>query len=161
MSEEELGELHDIPTDIHSLSRLNTSICWQQSRLQWLRDGDANSKYFHSVLAGRRRHNSLTSILVNGEVVEGVNPVRQAAFSHFKNHFMSVRVARPTLGTLQFRRLSFMEMGTLTKPFSMDEVKAAMWDCDSFKSPGPDDINFGFFKNFWLMMKDDIMRFIS
>ncbi|XP_024635971.1 uncharacterized protein [Medicago truncatula] len=52
-------------------------------------------------------------------------------------------------------------MGTLTKPFSMDEVKAAMWDCDSFKSPGPDGINFGFIKNFWHEMKDDILRFTS
>jgi len=29
LSEEELEELHGISTDIHSLSRLNTSICWQ------------------------------------------------------------------------------------------------------------------------------------
>lgn len=29
LSEDELGELHGISTDIHSLSRINTSICWQ------------------------------------------------------------------------------------------------------------------------------------
>ena len=42
LSEDELSELHGITSDIHSLSRLNTSICWQQSRLCWLREGDAN-----------------------------------------------------------------------------------------------------------------------
>ena len=57
----------------------------------WLRDGDANSKNFHSVLAGRQCHNSLSLIMVNGEVVEGVNPVRQAVFLHFKSHFLSDR----------------------------------------------------------------------
>jgi len=41
LSEEELTKLHGISSDIHSLSRLNTSICWQQSRLCWLREGDA------------------------------------------------------------------------------------------------------------------------
>ena len=49
----------------------------------------------------------------------------------------------------------------LTKPFSVDEVKATVWDCDSFKSLGPYGINFGFIKNFMHEMKDDIMRFIS
>ncbi|MCI74556.1 cysteine-rich receptor-like protein kinase, partial [Trifolium medium] len=39
----------------------------------------------------------------------------------------------------------------------VEEVKAAVWDCDSFKSPGPDDINFSFLKGFWFEMKDDIM----
>jgi hypothetical protein len=46
LSEEELGELHGISIDIHFLTCLNTSIYWQQSRLMWLRDGDANSKIF-------------------------------------------------------------------------------------------------------------------
>ena len=148
LSEEEMEELHGISMDIHSLSRLNTNICWQQSRLNWLRDGDANTKFFHSVLAGRRRHNSLSSIMVNGAMVEGVNPVRQAVFMHFKNHYLSNRVSQPSVGNMQFQRLSFMEMGTLTKSFSVDEVKAAVWDCDSFKSSSHDGINFGFIKNF-------------
>jgi len=117
---------------------------WQQSRLTWLR---------------RRRHNSLSSIMVNGEVVEGVNPVRQAVFMHFKNHFLSDRVARPSVGNLQFQKLSVMEMGTLTKRFSVDEVKATVWDCDNFKSTGSNGINFGFIKNFWHEMKDGILRF--
>ena len=40
-------------------------------------------------------------------------------------------------------------------------VKAAVWDCDSFKSPGLDGIHLGFIKDFWLDLKHDIMRFIS
>ena len=76
LTEEEVLELRGIFSDIHSLSRLNTSICWQQSRLNWLRVGDANSKYFHSILGCRRRRNSLVSITVDGSVVEGVQPVR-------------------------------------------------------------------------------------
>jgi len=99
--------------------------------------------------------------MVNGTVVEVVQPVRQAVFSHFKNNFISLRVLRPSVGNLQFQKLSVMEMGNLTKPFSMDEIKSAVWDCDNFKSPGPDGINFGFVKNFWNEMKEDVVRFIT
>ncbi|XP_045831124.1 uncharacterized protein LOC123922453 [Trifolium pratense] len=43
----------------------------------------------------------------------------------------------------------------------MAEVKSAVWDCDSYKSPGPDGINFGFIKDFWAELRGDIMRFLS
>jgi hypothetical protein len=49
----------------------------------------------------------------------------------------------------------------LVKPFSVEEVHAAIWGCDSFKSPGPDRINFGFLKEFWPELKEDIMRLIT
>ncbi|MCI75652.1 endonuclease/exonuclease/phosphatase family protein, partial [Trifolium medium] len=45
LSEAEIAELHGVTSDIHSLSRMNASISWQQSRSLWLKEGDANSKY--------------------------------------------------------------------------------------------------------------------
>ncbi|MCI51418.1 cysteine-rich receptor-like protein kinase, partial [Trifolium medium] len=68
---------------------------------------------------------------------------------------------RPEVDDLQFSRLTLLEGGSLIKPFSVEEVKTAVWDCDSYKSPGPDGINFGFIKDFWLEMQADIMRFMS
>jgi hypothetical protein len=70
-------------------------------------------------------------------------------------------MVRPGVENLEFNGLSVAECSSLTKPFSEAEVKAAIWDCDSFKSPGSDGINFGFFKDFWLELKGDVMRFIS
>ena len=46
------------------------------------------------------------------------------------------------------------------RPFTLEEVKQHVWDCDKFKSPGPDGINFGFIKDFWHELKDDFMRFL-
>jgi len=132
LSKEEFVELHGISSDIHSLSWLNTSICWQQSRLTWLREGDANSKYFHYVLSCRRRRNSLGSILVSALVVEGVQPVCQTVFSLFACHFQAHYMVRPTVDDFLFWGLSYDEGGGLLKPFSIEEVKTAIWDCDSF-----------------------------
>ncbi|MCI33673.1 endonuclease/exonuclease/phosphatase family protein, partial [Trifolium medium] len=109
----------------------------------------------------RRRRNALSLIMVDGQRVEGVQPVRQAVFSHFSSHFKAVGVDRPRVDDLQFSTLSPSEGGSLVKPFSVDEVKVAVWDCDSYKSPGPDGINFGFLKEFWSELKGDIMRFLS
>jgi len=36
-----------------------------------------------------------------------------------------------------------------------------VWDCNSYKNPRPDGENFGFIKEFWLILKEDIMRYIT
>ncbi|MCI59174.1 cysteine-rich receptor-like protein kinase, partial [Trifolium medium] len=90
------------------------------------------------VIASRRRGNAITSIQVDGVTTEGVQPILQVVFTHFASHFKARFVERPGVDNLQFRRLTPVEGGSLTKPFSVDEVKTAVWDCDSYKSPGPD-----------------------
>ncbi|PNX79707.1 cysteine-rich receptor-like protein kinase, partial [Trifolium pratense] len=161
LSGEELAELHGVTADLHSLSRLHASICWQQSRSLWLKEGDANSKYFHSVLASRSRRNAISVIQVEGSTLEDVAHIRQAVFSHFASHFKTSTEERPGVDNLQFKRLNYVEGSSLTKPFTETEVKSAVWDCDSYKSPGPDGINFGFIKDFWAELRGDVMRFIS
>ncbi|GAU34874.1 hypothetical protein TSUD_19540 [Trifolium subterraneum] len=72
-----------------------------------------------------------------------------------------IQLAGWTLTRSKTFPLNQVESGSLIKPFSEAEVRATVWDCDSFKSPGPDGINFGFFKDFWDELRGDVMRFIS
>jgi hypothetical protein len=90
-----------------------------------------------------------------------VQPIRDAVFIHFKDHFASQNVIRPGAENLSFKSLSYAEGGSLIKLFSEDEVRTAVWDCDNYKSPGPDGVNFGFIKEFWDVIKGDVMRFLS
>jgi len=53
LSEDDVIKLHEASAVLHSLSRANASISWQQSRLLWLQEVDANSKYFHAIMSGR------------------------------------------------------------------------------------------------------------
>jgi len=99
--------------------------------------------------------------MVDGLRVEGVQPICQVVFSHFSSHFRACNRDRSRADDLQFCTLSITEGGSLVKPFIVKEVKGAVWDCDNYKSHGPDGINFGFLKKFWLDMKDDITRFIT
>lgn len=160
MLEEEVEELYNLSFQLHSTARVQSSINWQKSRLNWLQEGDANTKKFHGVTSTRRRQNAIQMVFVNGMNVEGVQNVRAAVFNHFSSHFKVVTTDRPSVEGLHFHTLSYGEAGNLTKPFSLDEVKQAVWDCDSFKSPGPDGISFDFIKQFWDLVKDDYMCFL-
>jgi hypothetical protein len=126
--------------------------------MQWLSEGDANSKFFPNIMSSRNRRNAIPFFLVDGVLVEGVDNVRSTVYTHFSSHFQSRRDRRPSMEVMHFRSLSNRERADLTKPFSVDEVKAAVWDCDNFKSPGPDDITFRFIKDFWDILKIDVMR---
>jgi len=81
-----------------------------------------------------------------------VDNVRGAVLAHFWKH-KSRRVERPFVEEFCFSRLYQTGKSSLVKPFIEEEVKVAVWDCDSFKSPGPNDINFSFIKDFWYEVK--------
>jgi len=152
--------LHRLTEEMFSLSRVNNSMCWQQSRALWLREGDANSKFFHGIMSGRRRGNALVSFVVNGVFIARVDNVRNVVFTNFSSHFKAPRVEQPTMETLQFPSLSHREGISLVKPFTVEEVKVAVWDCDNYRCPGPDGVTFGFIKDFWNILCDDIMRYL-
>jgi len=160
LSDGEILELHGMSEEMFSLARVSSSINWQQSRALWLKEGDANSKFFHRVMSSRRSRNAIPFIQVNGALVEGVENVRNAVFTHFRAQFHSTLIHRPSMEGLNFLTLPHHEGVSLVRPFTMEEVKAAVWDVDSFKCPGPDGITFGFIKDFWDMLKTDVMRFL-
>lgn len=153
--------MNSLSVDLMSLSHLNSNIRWQQSRMHWLKDGDANTKFFHDILAARRRGNSIVKLDDNGSEVQGVENIRGVVFNHFKNHFRSVMVDRLGAENLNFNMIGMFETSELVKPFSLEEVKQVVWDCDTFKSPWPDGINLGFLTEFWQEVKDDLMRFFG
>ncbi|GJY36338.1 RNA-directed DNA polymerase, eukaryota [Tanacetum coccineum] len=50
---------------------------------------------------------------------------------------------------------SFMLL-ELEKPVSCDEIRDAVWDCGTNKSPGPDGFSFEFFRKFWDVIGPDM-----
>ncbi|PNX92269.1 cysteine-rich receptor-like protein kinase [Trifolium pratense] len=160
LSEEELFTKRQKSEQIFKLSNLNCSIQWQKSRARWLKEGDANTKYFHGCINKRRRENEILSLEWNGRMLREVDEIKKAIVDHFQNHF-SARGVRPVPGNMSFKRVNDIENEELVKEFSEAEIRRAVWDCESTKSPGPDGVNFGFIKEFWEDIKDDFIRVMA
>jgi len=45
----------------------------------------------------------------------------------------------------------------LAGDFTEEEIREAVWSCDSTKSPDPDGFNFGFIKFCWDVIKKDVL----
>ncbi|GAU41880.1 hypothetical protein TSUD_367450 [Trifolium subterraneum] len=136
------------------LKTIDASI-FQRSRVKWLKEGDANSKYFHSTVKTRGRVNKISALLTESSWVEGPSNVRQATISFFQNHFANVEWERPTLDGLEFPMLSDDSNNLLIAPFTIEEIEEAVKECDGSKCPGLDGFNFAFIKEFWALIKHE------
>ncbi|GJU57999.1 RNA-directed DNA polymerase, eukaryota [Tanacetum coccineum] len=82
--------------------------------------------------------------------------------NEFLNHF-SNRFARPTgpnivLDSNMFKQLSSEQIADLECDVTYDEIKRAVWDCGTNKSPGPDGFTFDFIRTYWKIINQDVVN---
>ncbi|GKV44307.1 hypothetical protein SLEP1_g51499 [Rubroshorea leprosula] len=122
---------------------------------------DANTKYFHRSAKGRWRRNEILCIRINGVQHTGVAEIKNEVATYFEELFTEEKWERPKLDGIDFKRISEADNDILTAVFSEKEVKEAVWECESSKSPGPDGFNFKFVKVMWEDIKSDVVEFVQ
>lgn len=166
---EEVGfEEHDIArrrtclAHFNQLSRMQCNLLRQKSIFKWLQEGDSNSKFFHSCLVKKRRREEILCLDFGGVLVDGVDELKSSVKDHFQAMFTSSEEwSRPRIDALPVGQLSESDCETLLTAFSEEEIRAAVWDCEGQKSPGPDGINFTFINEFWDCLKPDFLAFLE
>jgi len=108
----------------------------QRSRSSWLKDGDANTKFFHNCLKVRTSRNSIKALKYNDGWVVSPMEVRRKVVNYFTNYVADSRWERPTLDGVRFDCLSEGERGSLVEPFGVEEIEAVVRDSDGTNSPG-------------------------
>jgi len=128
----------------------------QRSRAKWLKEGDVNSKFFHSCIKRRFSVNSIKALKVDERWVVSPTEVRKEVFDYFSNHVANPSCFRPKLEGVPFPSLTKVENGGLIAPFSLLEIEAVVKESNRDKSPGPDGLNFAFIKEFWYLIKNEV-----
>jgi hypothetical protein len=137
------------------------SLLKQKSRMKWVKEGDSNSRYFHESIKSRRRRNQLVALKEGDNWIQGVSEIKAFVKNFFADNFGERWEDRPNLNGIHFQSLSIDENIMLTAPFTIEEVREAIWSCDGNKCPGPDGFNFNFYKVCWDIISGDIMAFLS
>ncbi|XP_068498505.1 uncharacterized protein [Phaseolus vulgaris] len=65
------------------------------------------------------------------------------------------------LDNVDFKEISESDNRLLTDPFEEKEIKEAIWNCDSHKSPGPDGVTFSFIKNKWCLLEKEVLGVVK
>jgi hypothetical protein len=113
------------------------------------------------VANGRKRKNTMISLDDNGVIIEGTENLLSHATSYYKNLF------GPAPGNLfplnhsmwkSHEKMNDADNEIISRPFSVDEVKDALFSMKKNKAPGPDNIPIEFYQHCWPIGKNDIMN---
>lgn len=90
----------------------------------------------------------LRGVFSGGCWVEEPTKVKEEVKQFFLRRFKEVGEERPRLDGVEFKFINQQDNDALVACFEEEEVRAAVWECDSTKSPGLDGLNFKFIKEF-------------
>ncbi|XP_015084239.1 uncharacterized protein LOC107027648 [Solanum pennellii] len=130
------------------------------NQLQWFKDGDTNSKYFHSIIRGRRRKLFIHKIVTeNGDWIQGENNIAQEACEHFNNIFTGEdkHISEHNLECIP-RMVNQDQNTQLTKVPDLDELKEVVFSMNPNSAAGPDGMNGYFFQKCWNIIKNDLIE---
>nr|GEZ22719.1 nucleotide-binding alpha-beta plait domain-containing protein [Tanacetum cinerariifolium] len=87
--------------------------------------------------------------------------VKYEILDHFQNRFDKHPENRARIDICFPNVLSNDQRDDLEHMVMKKEVKKAVWDCGSDKSPGPDGFSFSFFRHFWSTIEKDIFEVVD
>ncbi|KAM0901815.1 hypothetical protein ACQ4PT_019723 [Festuca glaucescens] len=160
LSEEERQFRAMLKVNCLGIAAMQRAMWRQRSRIQWLREGDASTRFFHAKASARRRKNYIHRIEVDGVVHTDQQDKEDALWNFFQELLGEPRQRLHSLNLAEMG-ISPIDLADQEAPITTPEVRAAIMDMPSDKAPGTDGFTALFFKKCWPVICFDIMRAIA
>ncbi|KAJ9536543.1 hypothetical protein OSB04_un000295 [Centaurea solstitialis] len=134
----------------------------QRAKVKWLKDGDANTKYFHMVVKEKRNAQQIHSV----RKVDGMFVYDDDVPGAFVDNLKALLGTRddtinPDMPNQFFvNTLSLAESLDMIRPISDADIRHAMFSIGNDKAPGSDGFSATFFKAAWNVIGPEVMRAI-
>jgi len=161
LEESEREERRSLLADLNKAMFKQEAVVFQKARQKWLKQVDLNTKFFHSSVKWRSSRNELHGLFVEGRWCEDKGVIMDKVCDFFKDRFDRNDVCQVRLDNVRFNSISEAYNELLVGEFSKEEIRTAVWNCESSKSPGPDGFNFGFIKFCWEILRMDVMSAVK
>jgi hypothetical protein len=142
-------------------------ILWKQkAHVQWLKEGEHNTKFFHRTIIQRRHSNKIMHLISEGgETLHSHADLETNLIDYFQNlltepipdrqatiHKITRHV--PSLVT-HYHNIA------LLWPFTIEEVDKALQETPKCKAPGLDGFTSDFFHYCWLMIRTEVWEILE
>ena len=152
-------EIRRVTDSMNELLYREEMMWLQRARLSWLKEGDRNTKYFHSKAVWRARKNKIRKLVDDvGTIHEDEATMQQMATNYFKKLFSADDNLDPTPVIDLLQPCITEEMNDkLCLEFSEKEISDALFQIGPLKAPGPDGFPASFFQRNWGVLKENII----
>ncbi|WMV18956.1 hypothetical protein MTR67_012341, partial [Solanum verrucosum] len=132
-------------------------ISWRQrSRVNWLKQGDNNTKFFHRTANAHKRYNSIDELNVNGEAVKSPEVIKKAIVDFYRELNIETETWRPSGNCRGGHIISEEDNLMLQKEFEDQEIWESVKLCAGDKAPGPDGYTMAFFTHCWEVIGGEV-----
>ncbi|GJV15420.1 reverse transcriptase zinc-binding domain-containing protein [Tanacetum coccineum] len=129
----------------------------QKAKIQWLKEGDANSAYFHKAVKSRVSRSRIDTVTNSEGVVFDNNTVHDAFVTHYEMFLgHEGETSNFNYANLFNVRINDQDAQDMVREISNQEVKDAIFSIGDDKSPGPDGFTAAFFKEAWNIIANDV-----
>nr|AIK35195.1 LINE-type retrotransposon LIb DNA [Ipomoea batatas] len=138
-------------TDFNEVLDQEEAFWFQKSRMDWIKDGDRNTRFYHNSALIRRNRNRIRFLKVNGAWTDDAHTLSNHITDFFSSLFCRCDVADEStlIPVPQTHIISSTQAAWLIHPASLDEVRKATFGIKKYGSPGPDGIQAVFYQHFW------------
>ncbi|XP_075088621.1 uncharacterized protein LOC142170629 [Nicotiana tabacum] len=153
-NEELLKKERLLSEDCYSWIEAMNQYLSQKCKLQWLAQGDQNTKMFHSMLKTGRNTSRIFSDLRHQQRGLQLRSLNSTKIYWELVQLMEVNTCLVREGNI----LKDDQRSMLEREFNSEEVKEALWGISGDKSPGLDGYGSQFFKDSWDIVKGDVIE---
>ncbi|GKB10494.1 RNA-directed DNA polymerase, eukaryota [Tanacetum coccineum] len=134
-----------VPTPFSTLSlldidKLESMELEQKAKIKWGIEGDENTKYYHGTLNKQRSQLAIRGVLNR--------------FDHPQSSRIQIDMDFPI-------QLGLEQQEDMECNITREEIKRAVWDYGTDKSPGPDGFTSGFYRRFWCVIENDVVEAVN
>ena len=152
------GRLKELNAEIRRLTDMEDCMWNQRAKVDWLHDGDKNTKYFHCRSTERNKRNYISGLENElGFWVEEESQIGGMLVQYFSNLFTSSNPINLDLVLEGVLPVVTDEMNEgLNRPFEPNEVQGTLKQMEVGTAPGSDGLPPLFYKQYWSKVEQEV-----
>ncbi len=155
------GQRQQCVQELHTALRAEENSIRQKARIQWLKEGDQNTAFFHKIQKVQQQRKNITGLYNEaGSLVTAHEDIANVMLD-----YLLKLIGSPDLnvvGDVQLKdvlktTLSSLDASSLVTSVSADDIKQVLFSLPDNQSPDPDGYTPLFFKSAWRIIGDDVI----